>query len=193
MHYLELIDTNTLKKPGLRCRDITPIFADATAFNTLLDDLLQEVRPSEVDIVAGVDGLGLLLASVVAQRLAVGIVPIRKPGKLPVKTDAAPLPEPRGGLEVRFDAFAPQQRVLLVDDWIRTGVQAIAAVSLIERQQAQVSGIVALNIEKNDRTEPLQRYSLHTVMVNGQPHAALASSTGASSNTVSDNMASSTT
>jgi adenine/guanine phosphoribosyltransferase-like PRPP-binding protein len=84
---------------------------------------------------------------------------------------------------VRFDAFAPSQRVLLVDDWIRTGVQAIAAVSLIERQQAQVSGIVALNIEKNDRTEPLQRYSLHTMMVNGQPHAALASSTMTSSTT----------
>jgi adenine phosphoribosyltransferase len=175
MHYLELIDTNTLKKPGLRCRDITPIFADATAFNVLLDDLLQGVHPP--DVVAGVDGLGLLLAAAVAQRLDVGIVPIRKPGKLPVVTDAAPLPEPRGGLEVRFDAFTPQQRVLLVDDWIRTGVQALAAVSLIERQQARVSGIVALNIEKNDRTEPLQRYNVHTVMVNGQPHAALSSST----------------
>lgn len=177
MHYLELIDTNTLKRPGLRCRDITPIFADATAFNALLADLLQDVRPAEVDIVAGVDGLGLLLASAVAQRLGVGIVPIRKPGKLPVKTDGAPLPEPRGGLEVRHDAFTPAQRVLLVDDWIRTGVQALAAVSLIERQQAQVSGIVALNIEKHDRTEPLQRYNLHTVMINGQPRAALSSST----------------
>lgn len=175
MHYLNLIDTNTLKKPGLRCRDITPIFADASAFNALLDDLLRDVSPP--DVVAGVDGLGLLLASAVAQRLAVGIVPIRKPGKLPVKTDAAPLPEPRGGLEVRHDAFLPAQRVLLVDDWIRTGVQALAAVSLIERQQAQVSGIMALNIEKNDRTEPLQCYNVHTVMVNGQPHAARVSTT----------------
>lgn len=178
MHYLDLIDTNTLNKPGLRCRDITPIFADRDAFDALLDDLLRDVSPPEV--VAGVDGLGLLLASAVAQRLGVGIVPIRKPGKLPVKTDGAPLPEPRGGLEVRFDAFLPHQQVLLVDDWIRTGVQSLAAVSLIECQQAQISGIVALNIEKNDRTEPLQRYAIHTVMVNGQPRAGLFSSTPAS-------------
>jgi adenine phosphoribosyltransferase len=174
MHYLDRIDTNTLNQPGLRCRDITPIFADAQAFNALLDDLLRDildVRPP--DIVAGVDGLGLLLAAAVAQRLAVGIVPIRKAGKLPVMTDAAPLPAPRGALEVRQDAFRPQQRVLLVDDWIRTGVQALAAASLIEYQKAQISGVMALNIEQNDRTEPLQRYKLHTVMVNGQRHPDL--------------------
>ena len=176
MHYLDLIDTHTLKKPGLRCRDITPMFADRSAFDALLEDLVRDVRPASIDIVAGVDGLGLLLASAVAQRIGVGIVPIRKPGKLPVVTDAAPLPEPRGGLEVRFDAFVPQQRVLLVDDWIRTGVQALAAVSLIERQQARVQGIMALNIEENDRTAPLQRYCLHTVMVNGKHHPELISS-----------------
>ncbi len=170
--YLDRIDTNTLKRPGLRCRDITPIFADRAAFDALLDDLLRNVDMTSVDapnVVVGIDGLGLLLASAIASRLRLGLIPIRKAGKLPVTTDFAPLPEPRGGLELRQDALNAEHQVLLVDDWIRTGVQTCAAVSLIEGQQATVSGIVALNIDEREGTRELFDYNLHTVMRNGHP------------------------
>ncbi|MEM6431675.1 MAG: phosphoribosyltransferase family protein [Deinococcota bacterium] len=170
--YLDRIDTDTLKRPGLRCRDITPIFADRDAFDALLNDLLQHVDMTAEDapsLVVGVDGLGLLLASAVASRLRLGLVPLRKAGKLPVKTDFALLPEPRGGLELRQGALAARQQILLVDDWIRTGSQIHAAISLVERQRARVSGILALNIDERDSTRELFNYRLYTVMRNGQP------------------------
>ncbi len=170
--YLALVDRQTLGLPGMRCRDITPIFADPVAFGALVTDLCRDLRPSEVDAVVGLEALGFILATAVAGRLGAGLVPIRKAGKLPVRTDRLVLPVVRGQprtLELRAGALKPGARVLLVDDWIKSGTQIAGAIQLIEGQGASVAGVMSLNVEENEITRVLfERYQFHTIMRDGR-------------------------
>jgi adenine phosphoribosyltransferase len=171
-NYLRLIDHQTLGIPGMRCRDISPIFADPLAFNALITDLCRNLKVNDVDVVVGLEALGFILATAVANRLGKGLVPIRKAGKLPVRTDRLELPvvraQPRT-LELRSGALEAGTRVLLVDDWIKSGTQIAGAIQLIEGQNASVTGVMLLNVEVNQVTQPLlEQYRFHTIMRNGQ-------------------------
>jgi adenine phosphoribosyltransferase len=171
-NYLKLIDRQTLGIPGMRCRDITPIFADPLAFNALITDLCRNLKTNDVDMVVGLEALGFILATAVAVRLGKGLVPIRKAGKLPVRTDRLELPvvraQPRT-LELRSGALEVGSRVLLVDDWIKSGTQIAGAIQLIEGQHASIAGVMSLNVEVNRVTQPLlEKYRFHTIMRNGQ-------------------------
>ncbi len=170
--YLERIDRQTLGLPGMRCRDITPIFADPEAFSALVADLCRHVRSTDVDLVVGIEALGFILATAVALRLGKGLVPIRKAGKLPVQSDQLELTVVRGQarrLELRAQALEPGTRVLLVDDWIKSGTQIAGAVQLIEGQRARLAGVMSLNVEVNEVTLALlERYRFHTIMRNGR-------------------------
>jgi adenine phosphoribosyltransferase len=170
--YLRLIDHQTLGIPGMRCRDITPIFADPLAFNALITDLCCHLNANDIDVVVGLEALGFILATAVANRLGKGLVPIRKAGKLPVRTDRLELPvvraQPRT-LELRIGALEAGTRVLLVDDWIKSGTQIAGAIQLIEGQHARIAGVMSLNVEVNRVTQPLfEHYRFHTIMRNGQ-------------------------
>ncbi len=171
-HYLALIDRQTLGLPGMRCRDITPIFADPDAFKALVADLCRDVYSSDIDVVVGLEALGFILATAVAGRLGVGLVPIRKAGKLPVRTDRLELPVVRGQprtLELRVGALRPGARVLLVDDWIKSGTQIAGAIQLIEGQGASIAGVMSLNVELTEVTRALlERYRFHTIMQGGR-------------------------
>jgi adenine phosphoribosyltransferase len=171
-NYLRLIDHQTLGIPGMRCRDITPIFADPLAFNALITDLCRHLNANDIDMVVGLEALGFILATAVANRLGKGLVPIRKAGKLPVRTDRLELPvvraQPRT-LELRSGALAAGARVLLVDDWIKSGTQIAGAIQLIEGQNASIEGVMSLNVEINQVTQPLlEQYRFYTIMRNGQ-------------------------
>ena len=171
-NYLRLIDHQTLGIPGMRCRDITPIFADPLAFNALITDLCHNLKTNDVDVVVGLEALGFILATAVASRLGKGLVPIRKAGKLPVRTDRLELPvvraQPRT-LELRSGALEAGTRVLLVDDWIKSGTQIAGAIQLIEGQNASIAGVMSLNVQVNQVTKPLlKQYRFHTIMRNGQ-------------------------
>lgn len=152
--YLRLIDTEA---PGGRC-DVTPLFGDYSAFATLVDDLAARFSDTAVDVVAGIDALGFILGTALALRLRVGFLPIRKGGKLPVAVTRAEFVDytrQTKALELRADALPPRTRVLLVDEWIETGAQVRAAISLIEGQGAVVAGIAAIHLDLNENTRPL--------------------------------------
>lgn len=153
--YLQKIDTST---QGNRC-DVTPLFACPEAFNALVDDLLSQLQNTRVDIVAGIDALGFILGTAIAQKLNVGILPVRKGGKLPVPVDRVEFKDYTGHtkqLEIRQDILTPGQRVLVVDEWIETGAQVSAAISLIVGQGAVIAGIATINIDENERTQPIR-------------------------------------
>lgn len=152
--YLRLIDTHT---PGPRY-DVTPLFADAAAFSSLVADLGARFDGLPFDLVAGIDALGFILGAGMALQAGKGFLAIRKGGKLPVPVTAQEFIDYTGQrklLEVRADALKPGTRVLLVDEWIETGAQALAAITLIERQGGIVVGIAAINIDVNEHTRPL--------------------------------------
>jgi len=163
MNYLQRIDTNTT---GNRY-DVTPLFADYEAFTALVNDLAAPFVDAEIDLIAGIDALGFVLATAVSTKLHKGILTIRKGGKLPVPTDRISFVDYSGeqkSLEIRADAPLSGKNVLLVDEWIETGAQIRAAVQLIEGKNGRVAGIASINIDENEATRTLQKqYRCHSI------------------------------
>ncbi|MCP5074089.1 MAG: adenine phosphoribosyltransferase [Rhodobacteraceae bacterium] len=152
--YLNIMSPNT-KGDKFAWLDPTSIYINGEAFHDLLDDLQADLKGAECDVVAGLDAMGFVLAAALAARLGVGMLPIRKSGKLCVDTDAVSLSNYSGrtqDMEMRRPAFAEGTKVVLVDQWIETGGTMDGAVRLIERQGGVVTGMVAIAIEENEQT-----------------------------------------
>jgi adenine phosphoribosyltransferase len=165
--YLRWIDTHTT---GDR-NDVTPLFAHPDGFNALVDDLVSCIGDVSVDLVACIDALGFILGTAIAQKLNVGILAVRKGGKLPVEADRAKFRDYSGvdkQLEIRRDILRPGQRVLVVDEWIETGAQVSAAIALIEGQEGIIAGIATINIDDNENTRRLHSsYDVWSVWTDG--------------------------
>ncbi|GIH22930.1 adenine phosphoribosyltransferase [Acrocarpospora phusangensis] len=133
-------DVPDYPKPGILFKDITPLLADHAAFTQVVDGLAAGYA---FDKVVGIEARGFILAAPVAIRCAAGFVPIRKKGKLPAETISASYDLEYGSatVEVHADAFAPGERVLVVDDVLATGGTAAAAVDLVRRAGAQVVAV----------------------------------------------------
>ena len=155
-NYLDLIDTSTLG----RRYDVTPLFGNYQAFSAMLDDLLELCREIQYDTVTAIDALGFILGTAIAVRAEKPLVPIRKGGKLPVEVHKASFIDYSGkekSLEIRLDAFKPSNRVLIVDEWIETAAQVKAAISLIERQGAQVAGVLSICLDESNTIRELRQ------------------------------------
>lgn len=126
--------------PGIQFKDITTLLADGEAFRQVIGSLAARYRDRGVDAVAGIESRGFIFSAPIAVELGVGLVPIRKPGKLPAETLQIEYDLEYGTnkLEIHRDAFTPGARVLVVDDLLATGGTIAAATSLIE----QVGGSV---------------------------------------------------
>jgi len=131
-------------QPGVLFKDITPLLGEPAAFGAVVDALADEFGP--VDKVVGIEARGFILAAPVAYRTGAGFVPVRKKGKLPSATFAQEYQLEYGTatLEVHQDAFAPGDRVLIVDDVLATGGTARATASLVRQCGAEVAGISVL-------------------------------------------------
>jgi adenine phosphoribosyltransferase len=137
-------DVPDYPQPGVLFKDITPLLADPRVFAAVVDAMATEFGP--VDKVAGIEARGFILAAPVAYRTGAGFVPVRKKGKLPAATFAEEYKLEYGTatLEVHKDAFAPGERVLIVDDVLATGGTARATASLVSQTGAEVAGISVL-------------------------------------------------
>jgi adenine phosphoribosyltransferase len=137
-------DVRDYPQPGIVFKDITPLLADGPAFAAVVAEL--GTGYEDVDKVAGIEARGFILAAPVAFELTAGFVPVRKQGKLPGATYAESYSLEYGDatLEVHTDAFAPGERVLIVDDVLATGGTAAATAELVRRGGATVAGIVVL-------------------------------------------------
>jgi len=129
-------------KPGILFRDITPLLAEPAAFATAIDLLAKPWQAGGIDAVAAVEARGFLFAGPLAVKLGVGIIPVRKPGKLPAETISYRYDLEYGSdtLEMHRGILAPKARVLVVDDVLATGGTAEACVRLIESAGATVTG-----------------------------------------------------
>lgn len=147
----ELIrDVPDFPQAGVTFKDITPLLADHDGFSGVIEALARSGRDESgevvVDKVVGMEARGFILAAPVALALGAGFVPVRKAGKLPGPTHAVSyeLEYGKATLEVHQDAFAPGERVLLVDDVLATGGTAVATRRLVEECGAQVHGFAVL-------------------------------------------------
>ena len=126
--------------PGVQFKDITTLLKDGPAFRELIDVFVERYRGQGVQSIVGVESRGFLLAAPIAYALGVGVVPIRKPGKLPAETISLEYALEYGTntLEIHRDALAPGERVVLLDDVLATGGTISAAASLIEQVGGEI-------------------------------------------------------
>lgn len=133
-------------EPGVMFKDITPLLREPSAFATAIELLTDGFDPAGVTSVVGIEARGFILGAPVAHRLGAGFVPVRKEGKLPAETSAASyeLEYGHATIEVHSDAFAPGDRVLIVDDVLATGGTVRATIDLVRAAGAEVLGVNVL-------------------------------------------------
>ena len=132
---------------GVTFRDITPLLADPTGLSATVTALVDAARAfGPLDAVAGIEARGFLLAPLVAEALQIGLVPVRKAGKLPAATlsEAYSLEYGDATVEIHADAVPAGARVLLLDDVLATGGTLRASARLFERAGAEVAGALVL-------------------------------------------------
>lgn len=129
-------------KPGILFRDITPLLADPQAFAAAVEAMAAPWRQERLGAIAAVEARGFLFAAPMALALGVGVIPVRKPGKLPADTisHAYDLEYGSDRLEMHRGVLAPDARVLVVDDVLATGGTAGACMRLVEAAGATVAG-----------------------------------------------------
>jgi adenine phosphoribosyltransferase len=153
-------------KPGVVFKDIGPMLRDPVAFRAVIDALAVHGREVGATRIAGIEARGFLLASALAYALDIGVVPIRKAGKLPGETLTAnyDLEYGTATLEVAREAFETGDRVLLIDDVLATGGTAAAATSLVQLAGGEPLGLSVLLeltfLGGRDRVAPLPVHSL---------------------------------
>ena len=154
-------------KAGITFRDLTPVFADGAALRAVTDALVAPFA-GRIDAVAGVEARGFLLAASAAYAMGLGVLVIRKPGKLPreVISESYDLEYGSTSLEVQPSDFPPGTRILLLDDVLATGGTLAARSRLMERAGWVVAGVsVVLELEELDGRANLEGRDIRSISV----------------------------
>jgi len=134
-------DIADFPKPGIVFKDITPILKDAALCSEVIDEFITQLEGIQVDVIAGIESRGFLFGLMLANRLQIPFVPIRKKGKLPFKTVEEPCELEYGSaiLELHSDAILPGQKVLIHDDLLATGGTVGAATRLVQKLNGEIA------------------------------------------------------
>ena len=156
-------------KKGILFRDFNPILKDPSALEYVVDEFSKKFHPNDIDVFAGIESRGFILACALAQKYNKGMILLRKAGKLPGKTVKVSysIEYGKAEMEIQKTALEKNERVLICDDLLATGGTAKAAAKLIEKLHCKVIGF-AFIIELTDlkgiqkikdyRTESLVQY-----------------------------------
>jgi adenine phosphoribosyltransferase len=133
-------------KPGINFYDITTLLRDPKGYKATIDSLSQPYTGQAIDLVIGIESRGFILGAAVAERIGAGLIPVRKPGKLPAKVikETYDLEYGKDALEIHADAIDKGQRVLIVDDVLATGGTAAAAIQLVKKLGGELHGLAFL-------------------------------------------------
>ena len=147
----DIRDIPDFPKKGILFSDITPALLDPVPFRSICDSLVERYESREIDKIAGIEARGFFFASVLAYRLGIGMIPLRKPGKLPWNTVSRSysLEYGEAAVEMHEDAVSEADRILLVDDLLATGGTAAASAELLESVGGKIEEI-AFVIELSD-------------------------------------------
>ncbi len=131
-------------KPGILFRDITPLLADGAAFQHTINILAERYRDKGITKIVGIEARGFIFATALAYALGIGFVPLRKPGKLPRETvsQTYALEYGEDKLELHAEDISAADKVLVVDDLLATGGTILAAVEMLNKQQATIAECV---------------------------------------------------
>lgn len=152
--------------PGINFKDITPLLEDAASFKESIDKLTIFLKNKEIDKIVGVDARGFLLAAPVAYALKVGMVIVRKKGKLPYETIIREHDLEYGSsvLEIHTDSIKAGERIAIIDDVLATGGTIGAAIHLVEQLKGIVVGLGFLADINLGGREKLKDYDFFAVI-----------------------------
>ena len=136
-------DIPDFPREGILFKDITTVLRDHNAFKKAIDLLAEHYEKQQIDYIAGIEARGFIFGSALAYKMGKGFIPIRKPGKLPSKTESMSydLEYGKDSLEIHTDAVEPGRKVLIVDDLLATGGTAEAAIKLVKKIGGVIVGI----------------------------------------------------
>jgi len=132
-------DIPDFPKPGIVFKDITPLLANGNAFAAVVSELACLVS-NDVDAIVGIESRGFIFGAALAQQLGLGLITVRKPGKLPADVHSVEYELEYGvdRLEIHRDALSEGHKVVIVDDLLATGGTAAATVELVKKLGAEV-------------------------------------------------------
>lgn len=130
-------------KPGISFKDITPLLANPTLSAELVESMANWAKSLQPDFIVGIESRGFMLGFSLAQKLGIGFIPVRKPGKLPRKVYSEDYDLEYGSatLELHQEDLPAGSRVIIHDDLLATGGTAEAAIKLCTKANAEVVGI----------------------------------------------------
>ncbi len=130
-------------KPGVSFKDITTLLQDGEAWRSAISQFADLCRPVKADILVAPEARGFIIGSALAYELGIGLVPVRKKGKLPAETLRGEYLLEYGSdvLEIHRDAIRPGQRALVIDDVLATGGTISATIDLVKQLGGVVAGV----------------------------------------------------
>ena len=155
-------DVPDFPKPGIVFKDITPILLDPKLTNDIVDEMASNVELLNINAIVGIESRGFWFGIMLANKLNVPFIPIRKKGKLPYDTISYKYDLEYGSAEMEMhkDEIEKDWNVLIHDDLLATGGTACAAAELIKMQDAHVAGFsFVVDLTFLNGSEPLKKYS----------------------------------
>lgn len=139
-------DVQDFPKPGIVFKDITPVFYDQKLCSEIVDAFVDIFKAERLDAIVGVESRGFLFGMLLAHRLRIPFILVRKSGKLPYEKISQEYDLEYGSakIEMHIDAIKPDWNVLVHDDLLATGGTAAAAAQLVQKQGAKVAGFAFL-------------------------------------------------
>jgi adenine phosphoribosyltransferase len=143
---VKICEVKDFPKPGIGFKDITPVVQDPEAYQYVIKRLTAWAREKKPQLIAGIESRGFLFAAPVAHNLGLGMVVIRKRGKLPRKTVCVQAPNEYAveHFELHADSIRPEERVVVIDDLIATGSSSVSALNLVHLLGGKAVGFAAL-------------------------------------------------
>ena len=149
-------------KIGINFKDITPLLLDSKISEKIVDLFIEKLKDYKVDAVVGIESRGFLYGFLLANRLKVPFIPIRKVGKLPADTLKYKYSLEYGSSEMEIHKYDIQKdwNVVIHDDLLATGGTAVAASELITQLNANVSAFTfVIELGSLSGSKYLKKYS----------------------------------
>lgn len=160
-------DVPDFPKPGINFKDITPLLGSHAALTGCIDQFVEKYHGEKIDVIAAAEARGFLFAVPLAMRLGVGMVPIRKPGKLPFDKHSFSYDLEYGSdtLEMHVDGIQEGQNVLVIDDLLATGGTVQACCEMIESCGGKVVGCAFLiHLQFLEGLKKLEKYPVFSLI-----------------------------
>ena len=160
-------DVPDFPKKGIVFKDITPVLSDISTLRASVKEMAAPFMDLKIDVVVGIESRGFIFGAPIADILSCSFVPVRKPGKLPWKTESVPYELEYGtdALEIHEDAVTEGQNVLIVDDLLATGGTAEATCKLVSKLGGNIKGLsVLIELEFLNGRKKLNQYNVQSLV-----------------------------